>query len=370
MKIASLSVRDFRNLDSFVFEPCDGVNIIYGDNAQGKTNLLEAVWLFTGARSFRGTKDKDFVKRNCNMCSLELEFEAEERGQAAILRYSTEQREISLNEIKQERPSALAGVFCAVLFSPDHMSLVKNGPEHRRKMIDISLSQAYPKYARALDSYNRALRQRNTLLKDISHNAQLLDMLDIWDKHISDYGGYLSALRAGYIRRLNENSQKIYDGISGGREKLSITYLPGFAGYDDMFGSKECQQALAAELIRIRCDDIRLGTTGAGPHRDDIDIMINEMSARVFGSQGQQRSCVLAIKLAECEILEKRNGEPPIVMLDDVMSELDESRRKYLLNHLEGKQVIITCCDTGAFGGMEDGCVFKMNAGTLFAGGG
>jgi len=194
-------------------------------------------------------------------------------------------------------------------------------------------------------------------------------MLDVWDKYVSDYGGYLCALRAGYIRRLNEHSQKIYAGISGGREELSITYLPGFGAYSSEFDRVECQQALAGELKKIRADDIRLGTTGAGPHRDDIDIMINGMSARTFGSQGQQRSCVLAIKLAECEILEQRNGEPPIVMLDDVMSELDESRRKYLLNHLDGKQVIITCCDTSAFGGMENGKVFEMKNGMLTAGG-
>ena len=365
MKIASLSVRDFRNLGSFDFQPCGGVNIIYGDNAQGKTNLLEAVWLFTGARSFRGTRDKDFIRRDSDLCSLLLGFEGEERDQSASLRYGEERREVMLNEIKQERPSALGGVFCAVLFSPDHMSLVKNGPEHRRKMIDVSLSQAYPKYAKALDNYSRALKQRNTLLKDISSNAQLLDMLDVWDKYVSDYGGYISALRAGYIRRLDEHSQIIYDGISGGREKLSISYLPGFSGFKDGTDRYECQRLLLEELLKSRGEDIRLGTTGAGPHRDDIDIKINDMSARAFGSQGQQRSCVLAIKLAECEILEQRNSEPPIVMLDDVMSELDESRRRYLLNHLNGKQVIITCCDTSAFGGMENGKVFEMKAGIL-----
>ena len=365
MKIKSLSVSDFRNLRDFEFMPVPGVNIIYGDNAQGKTNLLEAIWLFTGAKSFRAGTLKDFIRRDKDFCSLGLSFWAHGREQTASLRYSSEKRVVELNEIRRERPSLMAGVFCAIVFSPDHMSLVKNGPEHRRHMLDCSLSQAYPKYAIALESYNRALKQRNTLLKDIPHHSSLLDMLDVWDKHIADYGGYITAIRAGYVRLLAEHSNLVYFGISGGREELHISYTPGFNEYEPHFKLTECQMAIAEEIRRTRSEDLKSGSTGTGPHRDDLDIQIDGLSARRYGSQGQQRSCILALKLAECEILEQRSGEPPVIMLDDVMSELDEHRRGYLLNHLEGRQIIITCCDAPSFSGMRQGAIYEMKNGTL-----
>ncbi|MCL2068265.1 MAG: DNA replication/repair protein RecF [Oscillospiraceae bacterium] len=365
MNIKLLSCTSFRNLCEFDFLPQPGVNIIHGDNAQGKTNLLEAIWLFTGAKSFRGGRDKDFIQHGKDFCSLGLSFFAQNRPQTAELRYGIDKRIVSLNEIKLERPSQLAGNFCAVVFSPDHMSLVKNGPEHRRRMIDGSLSQAYPKYAKALENYIRALKQRNTLLKDIPYHASLLDMLDIWDKHISDYGGYITAIRAGYIRLLGERAKEVYSGISGGRETLSISYAPGFSGYNPGFDLSACKEALADELARTRVEDLRLGSTSSGPHRDDLEILINGLSARGYGSQGQQRSCILALKLAECEVLEQRSGEAPVIMLDDVMSELDENRRGYLLNHLGDRQIIITCCDASAFSGMRHGGVFEMKDGML-----
>ena len=365
MKILSLTVSGFRNLGGFDFKPQSGVNIIHGLNAQGKTNLLEAIWLFTGAKSFRAGIARDFIKRDEDFCSLDISFEAGGREQSATLRYSADKRVVELNGIKKDRPSLMAGAFCAVVFSPDHMSLVKYGPEFRRQMIDSSLCQAYPKYMVATENYNRALKQRNTLLKDIPHHSSLIDMLDVWDKHIADYGGYITAIRAGYIKLLAERAQNIYTGISEGREQLSISYAPGFDGYESSFKLSDCRLALAKEIETTRKDDLKSGSTGAGPHRDDLEIEIDRLSARRYGSQGQQRSCILALKLAENEILELRHGEPPVIMLDDVMSELDERRRAYLLNHLEGRQIIITCCDSSSFSGMRSGGVFLMNNGDL-----
>lgn len=369
MEVSSLDVSRFRNLGDFWLEAGPGPNIIYGDNAQGKTNLLEAIWLFSGSRSFRGSRDRDFLqKEGEEIAALSLGFKAEGREQEAVLRFGNggERRHVELNGVKKDSPMAFSGIFCAVLFSPDHMSLVKGGPEGRRQMIDTSLSQAYPKYTRAMDNYQKALKQRNTLLKDISHHPSLLDMLELWDRHIMEYGGYISALRAGYIRQLGEHAAEVYRGISSGKEEFGLTYQPSFGEQFEGFTLSDFQNAVGKALAGSREEDIRFGSTSVGPHRDDLLIEVAGLSARSFGSQGQQRSAILALKLAECEILEERYGEPPVVMLDDVMSELDASRRSYLLNQMENKQVFITCCDTSAFQGMEGGRVFHMKSGMLY----
>lgn len=365
MRVTSFEVENFRNLNNFSMEAGSGANIIYGDNAQGKTNLLEAIWLFSGSRSFRGTKEKDYLKQGEEISTLQLSFFAEQREQTATMRFGKEKRFLSLNEIKKDSFSAFSGIFCTVIFSPDHLSLVKSGPEQRRQMIDFSLSQAFPKYTKALDNYNKALRQRNFLLKDIVHHPSLLDLLESWDKHIIDYGGYISAIRGGYIKQLAEYASEIYQGISQGKEKLKISYSPSFGTAEYGMKLEDYREAIRQELILRRAEEFKLGSTVVGPHRDDLNIIIDDKSARTFGSQGQQRSCILALKLGECEILQKRNQEPPVVMLDDVMSELDHSRRSYLLNQLQDKQVFITCCDTEAFREMKHGTVFHMEQGSL-----
>lgn len=355
MKVEKLTLRCFRNIERMELCPTDNVNIICGDNAQGKTNLLEAIWLFTGARSFRSGRDQDFLQFGAARAELELAFTARERQQSAELKYTaatdtaTAKRSVSLNGVPLDGATKLAGEFCAVVFSPDHLSLVKQGPENRRRFIDTSLCQAHPKYIRALDGYNKSLKQRNSLLRDARMNAGLLDMLDIWDKNIIDYGAYITATRDRYLRKLGAYAAETYAGMAGEREKLAIKYLPSFSDATDGFEKADYRDALQRAVEKSRAEDIRLMTSTTGPHRDDMDITIAGISARNFGSQGQQRSAILALKLAECGILEDRNGEPPVVLLDDVMSELDASRQEYLLNSVSGLQVIITCCDTAAF---------------------
>lgn len=365
MNIESLKIEGFRNIKEMTFTPCSGANIIYGDNAQGKTNLLEAIWLFSGSRSFRGAKDGDYLPFDGTRAALSLGFLAEERQQTATIVLMAEKKAVHLNEIKQERISSLSGVFCTVVFSPDHLSLVKEGPEKRRRMIDASLCQAYPKYGKVLDSFEKTIRQRNRLLKDISQHASLLDTLDIWDLSLLEYGAYITRMRARYVRKLAEIAAGIYDGISLGKEPFSAVYQPSFGGSTEGFEKQDFRDALEKAIRTSRTDDIRLGTTTMGPHRDDMEIRVSGVSARSFGSQGQQRSCVLALKLAEYEILQQRCGEPPVVLLDDVMSELDEGRRSFLLNQLTGRQVLITCCDASAFDNLQGGSVFHIHGGAL-----
>lgn len=365
MRIESLSIQGFRNIAQMEFLPCSGTNIIYGDNAQGKTNLLEAVWLFSGAKSFRGAKDSEYVGFGRDHASLNLQFQADNRSQTASIVYSPDQRAVQLNEIKQDRIGKLAGIFCTVVFSPDHLSLVKDGPEKRRRMIDASLCQAYPKYGKILEGYEKTLRQRNRLLKDIPYHSSLLDTLDTWDQNLLEYGAYITRMRARYVARLAGLAAEVYDGISKGREEFAAVYQPSFGGSVDGFEKGDFRNALEKAIKTARPDDIRLGSSTMGPHRDDIGIDVAGVSARAYGSQGQQRSCILALKLAECQILAERSGEPPVVLLDDVMSELDDHRRSYLLNQLTSRQVLITCCDASAFADLADGQVFHLHGGAL-----
>lgn len=365
MRVESLYIKNFRNISGIELKPAPGTNIIFGDNAQGKTNLLEAIWLFSGAKSFRGAKDSEFTRFDENAARLDLTFSAQEREQSASIRFSDGKKTVYLNEIKQESVTKLAGTFCTVVFSPDHLSLIKQGPEKRRKLIDSSLCQAYPKYIKILDGYQKSLKQRNFLLKDIQGHPSLNDMLYVWDNNLLEYGTYIISMRARYIKKLAALAKTYYSGISQGKEEFSAIYAPSFDGEIDGQNREDIKKKLHEALENSRLDDIRHGTTLIGPHRDDMDIMLSGVSARNFGSQGQQRSCILALKLAECGILEERNNEPPVVLFDDVMSELDKSRRDFLLNQLKDKQTFITCCDTAAFDGLSGGKVFEIRAGNI-----
>jgi len=365
LRVESLIINRLRNIENINLLPCGGANIVFGDNAQGKTNLIEAIWLFSGARSFRGSKDQEFIMFGQDVAKIELTFFAKDREQSASIVLSEDKKNVFLNEIKQESVTKLAGEFCAVVFSPDHLSLVKQGPNKRRRLIDVSLGQAYPKYMKILDGYNRVLKQRNALLKDITARPALSDTLEAWDKSLIDYGAYITHMRGRYVKKLALLASEFYSGISSGKESFSAVYTPGFNIDKDIKSREEISRELKASLLKNRDADIRFGVTSQGPHRDDMEIMTDGVSSRIFGSQGQQRSCILALKLAECAILEERNSEPPVILLDDVMSELDGRRRDYLLNQLNGRQVFITCCDAEAFSGLKGGEVFKIENGAI-----
>jgi len=366
MRVKKLSLKNFRNIKELCLEPCETANVICADNASGKTNLLEAIWLFSGAKSFRGAKESKFIKKEQEIADINILFHAENREQSATLRYGREEKYIGLNEIKQKSMREMLGVFQAVVFSPDHLWIVKHEPKRRRKLIDTALCQIYPKYGKALDGYERILRQRAFLLKDVAYNALLTETLEAFDIQAARYGGYISHMRFKYVESLSRHAGIIYDGLAGGKEILTISYVPGFSVADGVPTEKDqWKNSLLDALYHSRSEDIRYGNTSKGPHRDDILIEIGGMSAKSFASQGQQRSCILALKLAECELLSAAAEEPPVILLDDVMSELDKNRREYLLNHIVGKQVFITCCDRSAYEGLGSGVVWNMKDGNL-----
>lgn len=364
MRVQSLRLENFRNIPSLFITPGEGVNIIYGDNAQGKTNLLEAVWLLSGAKSFRGAKDGDLTLFGEKKAVIESEFFGEGRVQTSKILLDGK-KTAWLNDIKQDSVTAFAGKFTAVVFSPTHLGLVKDGPAGRRKFLDTSICQITPRYISVMSQYQRILLQRNQLLKDISYAPALLDTLDIWDERLANLGGTIIRSRMGYTARLQEKAAAIYEGISMGKEALRLCYRPFEIGAQEGDCAADITAKLLQKLRESRSEDIRTGSTSAGPHKDDLEVLLGEKSVRAFGSQGQQRSAVLAMKLAESRCIEEMLGEAPVILLDDVMSELDASRRDYLLNHLTGSQIFITCCDKGYFQKLQDGRVFRMEKGSL-----
>ncbi len=364
MKINSVELNNFRNISSIKLEATDGVNVLYGENAQGKTNILEAIWLFTGCKSFRGAKDPDFIKFGEDIAKINLSFSDNIREKKSEIVFGNKKKNVSLNGIPLRSSAELIGSFYGVIFSPTHLSLIKDGPSERRRFLDTALCQLKPSYAEHLAGYKRALMQRNALLKDIHLNSQLYDMLDSWDDSLARYSAAVISERLKYIDILSCYSKDIYSGISEYREKFSVSYSR--KDITDINISVHDLYINELESINAaRKEDILTRSTTVGPHRDDLDIRINNVSARSFGSQGQQRSCALALKLGESEIIKKITGETPVALLDDVMSELDEKRQDYVLNHINDRQVFLTCCDPSQVLRLCAGKSFLIKGGNL-----
>ncbi len=363
MQVSRLSFEGFRNLKPGCFEPHPGVNVIVGENAQGKTNLLEAVWLFTGTKSFRSAKDSELVAFDCEQSRLKMNFEAGGREQQAEITIQN-RRAATLNGIKQSSAAKLAGVFCGIVFSPAHLSLIKGGPAERRRLIDAAYCQLRPTYVKTLSEYARILAQRNALCKAQDTGEAASEMMDLWDRQLAHAGCRILHARQRYVQRMATTARKIYQGLSSGKEEFDLRYASTVNILPE-----ETPAEMAAKLyeeLRIhRRADFAAGFTTVGPHRDDIEVYINGISARSFGSQGQQRSAVLAIKLAEAALLEEVTGEKPIALLDDVMSELDHSRQEYILNHIKDWQVFITCCDPEPLKALKDGQKIYVKSGEL-----
>lgn len=352
--------------------PAPGVNILYGDNAQGKTNLLEACWLFTGGKSFRGAKDTELVRFGAEKATLSLQFEAGERSQEAAITIAGRRRLI-LNGVTQKSPTAMTGRFCAVVFCPSHLQLLSGAPEERRRFIDAAYCQLRPGYIKILGEYHRILQQRNTLLKAIragdafpgtASAGDKLAMLDVWDTHLAAAAAKVTVARLAYLSRVTPLATAIYNGLSGGREQMSLalsSQIKNTQGKDIYILNAEYTDLLR----KARHTDIAAGFSTVGAHREDMDIGIGGISARKFSSQGQQRSAVLALKLSEASLLREVTGEQPVALLDDVMSELDLSRQDYILNHIHDWQVLITCCDPVAIERQTGGQIFHIQNGKI-----
>lgn len=361
MNVEYLQVKNFRNIEKCEIEPCDNVNVIFGQNAQGKTNLLESIWLFTACRSFRGSKDSELINFNSQKAVLDMDFNAFDSKQNAHIEIG-DGRKFFIGGIKRKTSEAM-GSFLSVVFSPVHLSLVKDGPYERRKFLDIAISQLKPKYAVTLSQYNKALQQRNILLKDIAFHSELYDTLDIWEDRIAFYASEIVRQRIGYINKLSSYSHEIYSGLSSNKEKLKIEYSQQTLIVGE--SKKELYENIKNQLYLSRKNDLVTGFTSVGPHRDDLSIKIDGLNARSYGSQGQQRSAALALKLGEAAVIKSFSYEQPVALLDDVMSELDETRQNYILNHIKDWQVFITCCDPANVQNLISGKKFEMSKGKV-----
>ena len=363
-----ISLSDFRNIESLEIVPGEKVNIICGENAQGKTNLMEALWLFTGAKSFRQTKDSEFIRFGAEKANLKADFFSENREQNAEITFSPG-KSLKKNGIDIKTAAEYAGTVGGVVFSPSHMNLFRDGPKERRRLIDTSLCQLYPKYLSVLADYKKVLDQRNTVLKDARYHSGLIDMIDIYDEQLACLGGSIIRTRVNYCESLNKKAAEIYKGMSRGREKFLAEYittvLPEGEHADSSMSTADWAQKFYGALQSTRNYDFEHGATSVGPHRDDLEVSLDEMPVRSFGSQGQQRSCILSLKLGEAKMLGEAMGEPPLILLDDVMSELDSIRRDYLLNSIGESQIFLTCCDKELFSGLSEGKVFIMEKGEI-----
>lgn len=362
MRTDLIYFNQFRNLKTVEIYPHDGVNIIYGDNGQGKTNLLEAIWLFTGAQSFRQAKNNEMIKFDTSFAQLKMNFYAEQRDQQAELRIEKVKTAI-LNGVKLSSASELNGRFCAIVFSPAHLTLVKGGPGERRRFIDGAICQVMPRYIEILSAYNKILSQRNALLKDCAKFPTLLDTIDVWDEKLCAMAGEIYIARKRYTAKLNRMAQDIYCGLAGENETFNMKYCT--QDNNEYSNAAQFCDDYIKKLKESIGNDVAQGYTTKGVHRDDIDIYINGYSARSYGSQGQQRSAVLAMKLAEARLLEEITCEMPVALLDDVMSELDIKRQDFILHHLDGWQVFISCCDPAPVMRQTGGCAFEVRNGNI-----
>lgn len=359
MRITKIELSGFRNLKGVSIIPHPGTNLIVGDNAQGKTNLLEGIFMFTGQGSFRGARDSEMIMENAPRAELSLGFIGGGRENIAGIILG-ERRAVSLNGVKKEALSGLTGSFLAVVFSPGHLSLIREGPVFRRAFLDGAISQLKPRYSAVLNQYNRALSQRGALLRDAACHPALMDTLPVWDSHVAKLGALIVKTRESYIDRLSPKAAAAYSDMTGGRESLSLGYSRSFLQGEDI------EQAMLEGLLSSRSADLSQGRTTIGPHRDDLKVEIENRSARNFGSQGQQRSAVLCLKIAEAGLMAEVGGEEPVVLLDDVLSELDAGRRAYLLSGLKSRQVFITSCeDISITGKMKTGAAFRVKSGEI-----
>ena len=357
MYIKSLELNDFRNYDKVSIKFDKGINILYGNNAQGKTNILEAIYLCSTTKSHRGNKDKEVIRFGCKESHIRALFNKNEVDYQIDIHLRTEKSKgIAINGVKLKKAAELLGLANDIIFSPEDLSIIKNGPSDRRRFVDAELCQLDKVYLYNLTNYNKIVNQRNNLLKDILIHPELRDTLDVWDMQLVNIGNKIIERRKLFVDQLNEIISDIHNNISGGKEELEIIYDPNV-------NTEEYEE----KLKKHREKDIRYKLTSVGPHRDDFIFLINEIDTKKYGSQGQQRTAALSLKLAEIRLVEKIAGSTPILLLDDVLSELDGGRQNYLLNSIKNIQTIVTCTGLDEFinSRIEINKIFKITEGTV-----
>lgn len=362
MRVKSLSLTNFRNYERALIEPGAGVTVFTGPNAQGKTNILEALHLCCLGRSHRTPRDDELIRwgqTSARVCVRTEQRDGTHEVSISLDKTQKKRKTVRIGARQAERIGELLGHVCAVLFSPEDLQIVKSGPAERRRFLDMQLSQLRPAYFYALQRAVRTLNQRNALLREIARQSALIDTLDMWDEQLARTGAVIVQNRREAVERLSTLAAQAHASLTGGRERLQLRYLSQVAQEQDP------QQALLVRLRAARDEDLRRMTTTVGVHRDDIGILINGREARMFASQGQQRSAVLSLKLAQLDLAGEEREEAPVLMLDDVMSELDPGRRRQLIERIDRVQTFVTCTDLSDLAGARQDTVYRVEDGTL-----
>ena len=333
MYINKIKLENFRNYEKQEIEFDKNVNIIYGDNAQGKTNILESIFICSLGKSFRTNKDKELINKNKEYAKIEMISSKEDRNIKINLELS-QKKKFNINGIPVKKTSDILGKNYIVLFTPEDITILKNEPSKRRRFLNIMISQLRPMYVHLVNQYNKTLEQRNIYLKQIKYDGKPIENLEIWDNQIVNLGTKIYEYRKECIEKINEKIMDIHLKTTENKEKIKIKYISNIGNN-------------YLENLKInKKDDIKKGYTGIGIHRDDFEIYINNNPVSIYGSQGQKRTTIISLKLAEASVIYDEIGERPIILLDDFMSELDKKRIQGLFENIKENQVIITCTDS------------------------
>lgn len=339
MKLKSLKLNNFRNYEYLDINFDKDINILYGDNAQGKTNILESIYFATTTKSHKGSKEKELIKFDCDNAHIELIVNKKEIEYCIDIHLKKNQTKgIAINKIPIKKASELFGIVNVVFFSPEDLNIIKNGPAERRRFIDLELSQLNKIYLSNLGNYNKIIIQRNKLLKEYSQKEDLIDTLDIWDEQLIMYGEKIIEQREEFINQINDIIKDIHRKLSGNKEEIKLVY-------EKSTGTSNLRDS----IIKNRNRDLKMRSTSVGPHRDDIAFIVNGLDIRTYGSQGQQRTAALSLKMSEIELVKAIINDYPILLLDDVLSELDSNRQNYLLDSIKDVQTLITCTGVEEF---------------------
>ena len=339
MIIKNIRLQDYRNYEFLDLSLDPGTNVFYGDNAQGKTNILEAVFVGATTRSHKGTRDREIIRFDQEEAHIRLEAVKRDVPVRVDMHLKKgRSKGVAVNAVPIRKVSELFGICNVVFFSPEDLSIIKSSPQERRRFLDMELCQLDPIYTWHLVNYNKTLTQRNKLLKDIEERPELLDTLSVWDDQMVRFGEEIVRKRSEFVEELALMVEKVHERLTGGREKLQVSYEPNVSADN-----------LKEKMESTRKRDLGARVSLTGPHRDDLKFIIDDVDVRHFGSQGQQRTAALSLKLAEIELVKMRTGDHPVLLLDDVLSELDAHRQGHLLEGISGIQTLITCTGLDEF---------------------
>jgi len=366
MIVRSLELASFRNYETLRAEFSPGVNVIYGENAQGKTNLLEAVEYISGCRSHRTRGDRELISFGADGAAIRAAVESRSRVFTVEIQiHRGSRRKLMVNGVKQKTAAELSGVFHTVLFCPEDLTLIKEGGAARRRFLDNSICQLRPRYAAALAEYMRLYEHKTRILRDWPGRPALLDTLDDFDERMARTGAILIHYRAHFIRKLSLFAAATHRDFSGGREELTLTYETVKTVTNPLGSTGDLYLQLTAHQQAHRKAELDARVCLSGPHKDDLAVAIDGQPARQFASQGQTRTAALSLKLAERELHYEDTGQWPVLLLDDVLSELDARRQDFVLQRIRSGQVFITCCEDDRLHGLEEGKTIRVHGGAI-----